>query len=166
MHLSREWLPSDGVEFGSGGKPDEASFLQYAGLAAIQPHCWRRTKVKAEGYSIVSQETPPGGDSMKPDTDTASHTIAGHNHELLDEIRNYHRDEDFRIVKQRDDLVSALRYAIMMRLNGKPSLCQIVTASATRIRNAVHNRSAFAGAGGLAGAMKQKVRHTTPFLPS
>jgi Terminase RNaseH-like domain len=46
-------------------------------------------------------------------------TIAGHNHELLDEIRNYHRDEDFRIVKQRDDLVSAVRYAVMMRRHGK-----------------------------------------------
>jgi phage terminase large subunit-like protein len=46
-------------------------------------------------------------------------TIAGHNHELLDEMRNYHRDENFKIVKQRDDLVSALRYAIMMRRGGK-----------------------------------------------
>jgi phage terminase large subunit-like protein len=45
-------------------------------------------------------------------------TIAGHNNELLEEIRNYHRDEDFKIVKQRDDLVSALRYAIMMRRQG------------------------------------------------
>jgi phage terminase large subunit-like protein len=45
--------------------------------------------------------------------------IAGHNNELLEELRNYHRDEDFRIVKQRDDLVSALRYAIMMRRSGK-----------------------------------------------
>ena len=47
-------------------------------------------------------------------------TIAGHNGELLDELRNYHRDEDFRLVKQRDDLVSAMRYAIMMRRAGKP----------------------------------------------
>jgi phage terminase large subunit-like protein len=47
-------------------------------------------------------------------------TIAGHNHELLDEMRNYHRDEDYKIVKQRDDLISALRYAIMMRRQGKP----------------------------------------------
>jgi phage terminase large subunit-like protein len=46
-------------------------------------------------------------------------TIAGHLHELLDELRNYHRDDDYRIVKQRDDLVSALRYAIMMRRNGR-----------------------------------------------
>jgi hypothetical protein len=47
-------------------------------------------------------------------------TIAPHNSELIEEIRHYHRDEDFRIVKQRDDLVSALRYAIMMRRQGKP----------------------------------------------
>ena len=47
-------------------------------------------------------------------------TIAGHSYELLEELRNYHRDENFKIVKQRDDLVSALRYAIMMRRSGKP----------------------------------------------
>ncbi|MCA1474769.1 terminase family protein [Bradyrhizobium sp. NBAIM08] len=46
-------------------------------------------------------------------------TIAPHNGELLEELRNYHRDEDFKIVKQRDDLVSAMRYAIMMRRHGK-----------------------------------------------
>jgi hypothetical protein len=46
-------------------------------------------------------------------------TIAGHNHELIEELRTYHRDEDFRIVKQRDDLVSALRYAVMMRRSGR-----------------------------------------------
>jgi phage terminase large subunit-like protein len=46
-------------------------------------------------------------------------TIAGHLHELIDELRNFHRDDDYRIIKQRDDLVSALRYAIMMRRNGK-----------------------------------------------
>ncbi len=47
-------------------------------------------------------------------------TIAPHCGELIDEIRHYHRDEDYRIVKQRDDLVSAMRYAIMMRRSGKP----------------------------------------------
>jgi phage terminase large subunit-like protein len=52
-------------------------------------------------------------------------TIASHNNELLDELRNYHRDENFRIVKQREDLVSALRYAIMMRRSGKAlSACE------------------------------------------
>lgn len=46
--------------------------------------------------------------------------IAAHNTELIEELRHYHRDQDYRIVKQRDDLVSALRYAIMMKRHGKP----------------------------------------------
>jgi phage terminase large subunit-like protein len=46
-------------------------------------------------------------------------TIAPHNGELLEELRHYHRNEDFKIVKQRDDLVSALRYAVMMRRSGR-----------------------------------------------
>jgi hypothetical protein len=46
-------------------------------------------------------------------------TIGGHNQELIEELRTYHRDEDYRIVKQRDDLVSALRYAVMMRRQGR-----------------------------------------------
>ena len=46
-------------------------------------------------------------------------TIAGHNQELIEELRTYHRDEDYRIVKQRDDLVSAFRYAVMMRRSGR-----------------------------------------------
>jgi hypothetical protein len=47
-------------------------------------------------------------------------TIDPCNRELLDELRNYHRGQDFKVVKLMDDLVSALRYAIMMRRSGKP----------------------------------------------
>jgi phage terminase large subunit-like protein len=47
-------------------------------------------------------------------------TIAGHNHELLEELRAYHRDDNFKLVKVRDDLVSAFRYATMARRQGKP----------------------------------------------
>jgi hypothetical protein len=36
-------------------------------------------------------------------------------------MRHYHRNEDFKIVKQRDDLISAFRYAVMMKRNGKPN---------------------------------------------
>ena len=35
--------------------------------------------------------------------------------ELLDELRQYHRDERGKVVKVRDDLLDALRYAYMMR---------------------------------------------------
>ena len=34
-------------------------------------------------------------------------------------VLNYHRDEDYKIVRQRDDLISAVRYAFMMRRKGK-----------------------------------------------
>jgi phage terminase large subunit-like protein len=64
----------------------------------------------------------PALEEMRELMYTGKITIAGHNSELLEELRHYHRDEDFRIVKQRDDLVSALRYAIMMRRLGRPRL--------------------------------------------
>jgi hypothetical protein len=47
-------------------------------------------------------------------------TIASHIGELAEEILNYHRDEDYKIVRLRDDLISAGRYAFMMRRSGKP----------------------------------------------
>jgi phage terminase large subunit-like protein len=47
-------------------------------------------------------------------------TIASHMGELAEEILSYHRDEDYKIVKLRDDLISAGRYAFMMRRSGKP----------------------------------------------
>jgi phage terminase large subunit-like protein len=46
--------------------------------------------------------------------------IASHMSELAEEILNYHRDEDYKIVRLRDDLISAVRYAFMMRRSGKP----------------------------------------------
>jgi hypothetical protein len=46
-------------------------------------------------------------------------TIAGHNADLIEELRTCHRDEDYRIVKHRGDLVSAFRYTMMMRRQGR-----------------------------------------------
>jgi phage terminase large subunit-like protein len=45
--------------------------------------------------------------------------IANHMTELAEEILSYHRDEDYKIVKLRDDLLAAVRYAFMMRRSGK-----------------------------------------------
>ena len=45
--------------------------------------------------------------------------IASHMSELGEEILSYHRDEDYKIVRLRDDLISAVRYAFMMRRSGK-----------------------------------------------
>jgi hypothetical protein len=46
--------------------------------------------------------------------------IASHMSELAEEILSYHRDEDYKIVRQRDDLISAMRYAFMMRRHHEP----------------------------------------------
>jgi hypothetical protein len=45
--------------------------------------------------------------------------IASHLSELGEEILSYHRHEDYKIVRLRDDLISAVRYAFMMRYSGK-----------------------------------------------
>jgi len=47
--------------------------------------------------------------------------IASHMSELAEEILSYHRDEDYKIVRLRDDLISAVRYAFMMRRSGRLS---------------------------------------------
>src|SRR5262249_12251350 len=47
-------------------------------------------------------------------------TIASHMTEWGEELLNYHRDEDYKVVPLRDDLISAVRYAFMMRRSGKP----------------------------------------------
>lgn len=62
----------------------------------------------------------PGLEEIRQAMYTAALTIAPHNSELIEELRHYHRDENYKIVKQRDDMVSALRYAVMMRRSGKP----------------------------------------------
>jgi phage terminase large subunit-like protein len=69
--------------------------------------------------------------------------IAPHNAELIEEFRHYHRDENFKIVKQRDDLISALRYAIMMRRQGKPrSECDGIGFGPSRFAQQTRDRSA------------------------
>jgi hypothetical protein len=51
--------------------------------------------------------------------------IANHMSELAEEILSYHRDEDYKIVRLRDDLISAVRYAFMCRRSGKlPDECE------------------------------------------
>ena len=45
--------------------------------------------------------------------------IASHMSDLGEEILSYHCDKDYKIVRLRDDLISAVRYAFMMRHKGK-----------------------------------------------
>ena len=74
----------------------------------------------ARNHGTDHNNVEPALEEMRELMFTGKLAIAGHNNELLEELRAYHRDDNFRLVKQRDDLVSALRYAIMMKRSGKP----------------------------------------------
>jgi len=74
----------------------------------------------AVNHGTKQNSIEPALQEMREMMFTGKLTIAGHNTELIEELRHYHRDEDFRVVKTNEDLVSALRYAIMMRRNGRP----------------------------------------------
>jgi phage terminase large subunit-like protein len=79
-------------------------------------------------------ENKGGGNALEPAVAdmyetmaTGKFTIASHNHELIEEYLSYHRDEDLKIAAIRDDVLSAVRYAHMMRRYGKPlSECEEV----------------------------------------
>jgi phage terminase large subunit-like protein len=73
----------------------------------------------AVNYGTKANNVEPALAEMRELMYTGKLIIAGHNTELLEEMRHYHRDENYRLVKQRDDLISALRYAVMMRRNGR-----------------------------------------------
>jgi hypothetical protein len=73
---------------------------------------------------IKQPRTKGGGYHIEPAVEEMyvareSFTIASHMTELSEEFLNYHRDEDYRIVSIRDDLISAVRYAFMGRRSGR-----------------------------------------------
>ena len=103
--------PHDGGVHDKGSGLSLASQYKTFGANMMPKH--------ALNHGTTNYAVEPGLQEIRDMFYAGSLTIAPHNYELIDELRNYHRDEDFRIVKQRDDLVSALRYAVMMRRNGK-----------------------------------------------
>lgn len=104
--------PHDGSTHDKGSGLSLAS--QYKGFGA------NMMASHAVNHGTKQNSIEPALAEMREIMFTGKLTIAGHNHELLEELRHYHRDQNFKIVKQRDDLVSALRYAVMMRRKGKP----------------------------------------------
>ena len=71
---------------------------------------------KGGGY-----HTQPCIEEMIDHMKRGTFAIASHMSELAEEILSYHYDEDYKIVRLRDDLISAARYAFMMRRSGKLS---------------------------------------------
>ena len=100
-----------------GGQHDKGSGLslklQYANLGA------NMMAKHALNHGTTNYSVEPALSEIRDMFYAGNLTIAPHNYELIDELRNYHRDDGLKIVKQRDDLIAAMRYAIMMRRSGK-----------------------------------------------
>jgi phage terminase large subunit-like protein len=103
--------PHDGSQHDKGSGLTLAAQYKAFGANMMQTH--------AVNHSTKTNNVEPALAEMRELMQLGKLTIAGHNGELLEELRHYHRDENFRIIKQRDDLISALRYAIMMRRHGR-----------------------------------------------
>jgi phage terminase large subunit-like protein len=104
--------PHDGAAHDKGSGLPLASQYKNFGANMMAKHV---TNHGTNNYNIE-----PALEELRELMFTGKLIIAGHNHELLEELRHYHRSEDFKVVAQRDDLVSALRYAVMARRQGKP----------------------------------------------
>jgi phage terminase large subunit-like protein len=93
------------------------------GIALIQEYKQNGANVlpsHAVNHGTTNYSVDPALEEIRAMMYAGTLIINPANRELLDELRNYHRDEDYRVVKQMDDLVSAFRYAVMMRRSGKP----------------------------------------------
>src|SRR5262249_2192713 len=76
----------------------------------------------AVNHATGDYRVEPGLQEIRELMYTGKLTIGGHNSELLEQLRHYHRDEDYRIVKSRDHLIDAFRYAVMCKRQGKRRL--------------------------------------------
>ena len=104
-------FPHDGLQHEKGSGVALADVYRRLGAPMLAEHAQN----KAGGYHIE-----PAIEEMIGYMKQGKFTIASHMTELAEEILNFHRDEDYKVVKLRDDLISAVRYAFMMRRHGKP----------------------------------------------
>jgi phage terminase large subunit-like protein len=73
----------------------------------------------AINFGTTDYRVEPGLQEIREMMFTGKLQIQPGNNELLEQLRHYHRKEDFSINKGRDHLIDALRYAVMMRQAGK-----------------------------------------------
>jgi hypothetical protein len=102
--------PHDGMQHEKGSGVALADVYRRCGAPMLASHATN----KGGGIHIE-----PAIEEMCGYFKEAKLLIADHMGELAEELLNYHRDEDYKIVRLRDDLISATRYAFMMRRNGK-----------------------------------------------
>jgi phage terminase large subunit-like protein len=109
LRLPIAW-PHDGYTHEKGSGMALADVYRRVGAPMLPKHA----ENKGGGY-----HTEPAIEEMIGYMKRGAFAIAAHMTEFGEEILNYHRDEDYKIVKLRDDLISAGRYAFMMRRSGK-----------------------------------------------
>lgn len=98
--------PHDGLQTEKGSGKTQKAYYEEAGWNMLSNNAtW------PDGSNSVEQGLMEMYDRFK----TAKLIVMEGNGELLDEIMQYHRDENGKIVKVADDLISAVRYAYMHR---------------------------------------------------
>jgi len=103
--------PHDGLQHEKGSGQPLADVYRRLGAPMLGAH--------AQNHGGKNHHVEPAIEEMLGYMKRGCFTIASHMGELAEEILNYHRDEDYKIVRLRDDLISAARYAFMMRRSGK-----------------------------------------------
>ncbi len=103
-----DWIPvawpADALQHDKGSGVQIAELYREQGVAMLDGHAQF-----ADGSAGVEAGILHMLDRMK----TGRFKVAGHLHEWWEEFRTYHRKNGL-IVKERDDLMSATRYALMM----------------------------------------------------
>ena len=110
MRIPIAW-PHDGYTHERGSGLALREVYARCGAPMLQEH--------AQNHGTEAFHVEPAIEEMIGYMRRGVFTIASHMTELGEEILSYHRDEDYRIVRLRDDLLSAVRYAFMMRRQGK-----------------------------------------------
>ena len=103
--------PSDAAQHDKGSGLTLAAQYKQCGLKMMANH--------AVNHGTKTNHVEPALSEMREMMTLGKLVIAPHNTELLEELRHYHRNEDYKLVKEREDLICALRYACMMRRHGK-----------------------------------------------
>jgi hypothetical protein len=103
---------SDGLQHERGSGEPLADVYRRVGAPMLDDY--------ARNHGGKSNSVEPAIEEMCGFMKEGRFTIASHMTELAEEILSYHRDEDYKIVKLRDDLLCAVRYAFMMRRSGRP----------------------------------------------
>jgi phage terminase large subunit-like protein len=110
LRVPTSW-PHDGHQADKGSGLPLAKQYKTFGANMLPSH--------ALNYGTTNYTVEPGLEEIRDLMYSGKLAIAPHNQELIDQIRHYHRDANHKVVKVRDHLIDAFRYAIMMKRSGK-----------------------------------------------